>query len=71
MPDVQFEDRVTAVLERNPHLPYRKLRCEAAEGRVVLRGVVRSYYQKQMAQEVLKTVDGVEEIENQLEVDWL
>jgi len=63
-------DRVSSVLERNPHLPYRTLRFEAAEGRVVLRGVVRTYYQKQMAQEVLKTVDGVNEIENQLEVCW-
>ena len=64
-------DRVTNVLARNPHIAHRSLRCEAADGRVVLRGVVRSYYQKQMAQETLKTVDGVNEIENQLEVCWL
>ena len=70
MADAPLADRVTSVLERNPHLPYRNLRCEAAEGRVVLRGVVRSYYQKQMAQEVLKGVDGVHEIENHLEVCW-
>ncbi len=38
---------------------------------MVLRGVVRSYYQKQMAQEMLKNVDGVNEIENQLEVCWM
>jgi osmotically-inducible protein OsmY len=71
MADGPLADRVSSVLERNPHLPHRNLRCEAAEGRVVLRGVVRSYYQKQMAQESLKTVDGVNEIENQLEVCWL
>ncbi|HEY1603166.1 MAG TPA: BON domain-containing protein [Pirellulales bacterium] len=71
MADAPLAARVTSVLERNPHLPYRTMRCEAAEGRVVLRGVVRSYYQKQMAQEVLKSVDGVNEIENQLEVCWL
>jgi hypothetical protein len=35
-----------------------------------LRGVVRSYYQKQMAQEVLLGLEGVEHIENQLEVEW-
>lgn len=63
-------DRVASALERNPFLSKRHLRCEAAEGRVVLRGVVRSYYQKQMAQEMLKGVDGVDEIENQLEVCW-
>lgn len=71
MVDGPLADRVSSVLERSPHLLHRNLRCEAAEGRVILRGVVRSFYQKQMAQEVLKTVDGVNEIENQLEVCWL
>jgi osmotically-inducible protein OsmY len=66
----QLKDRVAIVLEQNPHLSARTLRCEAAEGHVVLRGTVRSYYQKQMAQEMLKTVDGVDTIENQLEVCW-
>lgn len=68
--DDQLNDRLTSLLEQNPHLPTRTLRCEAAEGHVVLRGTVRSYYQKQMAQEMLKTVDGVATIENQLEVCW-
>ena len=71
MADSQLADRVASALERNPYLSTRHLRCEAAEGRVVLRGMVRSYYQKQMAQEMLKTVDGVDEIENHLEVCWL
>jgi osmotically-inducible protein OsmY len=39
-------------------------------GRVVLRGVVPSYYQKQVAQEVVRMVDGVERVDNQLEVNW-
>lgn len=71
MADADLADRVTSVLERNPYLPHRTLRCEAAQGRVVLKGVVRSYYQKQMAQEMLKSLDGVDEIENQIEVCWL
>jgi len=37
----------------------------------VLRGVVSSYYQKQMAQEAVRRLQGVEGIENHLEVDWL
>jgi osmotically-inducible protein OsmY len=35
---------------------------------VILRGKVGSYFQKQMAQEALRGVDGVEAIENCLEV---
>jgi osmotically-inducible protein OsmY len=44
------------------------LRFETEQGRVVLKGVVRSFFQKQMAQEALRRVDGVEQIFNELEV---
>jgi osmotically-inducible protein OsmY len=37
---------------------------------VRLQGTVGSFYQKQMAQELLRRVDGVERIENQLQVSW-
>jgi len=66
--EVRLDDRVLTALERNPYLSGRRLRFEAQEGRVTLRGVVRSYFQKQMAQEALRRVDGVEEIQNELEV---
>jgi len=61
-------DRVFTALERNPHLTRRKFRFEAEQGRVILRGEVRSYFQKQMAQEALRHVEGVDEILNELEV---
>jgi len=61
-------DRVLHALEQNPHVGGRNLQFEANAGRVTLRGVVRSYYQKQMAQEVVRRVDGVDEISNELEV---
>ena len=49
-----------------------KLREGKAIGvKVTLRGVVGTYYQKQMAQEVLRHVDGVFQITNELEVNWL
>ena len=65
-----LDDRVLIALEQNPYLPRRNLRFETAEGRVTLRGVVGSYYQKQMAQEAIRHLDGVEEIANELEVCW-
>ncbi len=70
MVDAHLNDLVLSALENSPHVPLRNLRFEASQGRVVLRGVVRSYFQKQMAQETLKALDGVDEIENQLEVCW-
>jgi osmotically-inducible protein OsmY len=43
---------------------------EAADGQVVLKGNVGSFFQKQMAQEAIRRVDGVERINNMLEVTW-
>ena len=65
-----LQDQVENILSTNPYLAHQKLQLETERGRVVLRGVVRSFYQKQMAQETLRYVDGVEEIENLLEVAW-
>jgi osmotically-inducible protein OsmY len=46
----------------------RSLRFETEHGRITLRGVVLSYFQKQMAQEAVRRIDGVQEILNELEV---
>jgi osmotically-inducible protein OsmY len=63
--------RISTTIETSPYLKSRNLRFETHEGRVVLRGVVNSYYQKQMAQEALRRVQGIDHIENHLEVNWL
>lgn len=68
MISIPLEDRVLTALERNPHVARRNLRFETCEGRVTLRGVVGSFFQKQMAQEALRHIDGVHEIANELEV---
>jgi osmotically-inducible protein OsmY len=68
MIEIPLDAKVLTALERNPYLARRSLRFETMEGRVTLRGVVRSYFQKQMAQEALRHVDGVKEIANELEV---
>lgn len=68
MSPVDFQ--IQSALEQNPYFSARHLRFENAQGRVILRGEVRSYYQKQMAQESLRGVSGVDAIENQLQVNW-
>ena len=55
-----LDDRVLIALEQNPYLSRRNLRFETNEGRVTLRGIVGSYFQKQMAQEAIRHVAGVE-----------
>jgi osmotically-inducible protein OsmY len=66
----EFADLIHSAIATNPYLAGRKLRYEAESGRVVLQGTVSTYFQKQMAQEALRRIDGVCEIENQLEVSW-
>jgi len=63
-------DRIHTALSTNPFVPNRQVSIEAADGRVVLKGNVRSFFQKQMAQEAIRRVDGVQLIDNLLEVTW-
>lgn len=46
------------VLARNPFLLGRHLFVHRSENEVVVRGMVGSYFQKQMAQEILKAETG-------------
>ena len=63
-------DEVRSAVHADPHLARRDLHFEHRGRCVTLRGTVESYYQKQMAQETLRRIDGVEEIENRLTVCW-
>ena len=63
-------DRVHTALSANPFVPSRRVSVEAADGHVVLKGNVGSFFQKQMAQEAIRRVDGVQLIDNLLEVTW-
>jgi osmotically-inducible protein OsmY len=61
--------RVTRALQKSPYLDFSSLSYETREeGNVVLRGLVPSYFEKQMAQESLRSVEGICEIVNELEV---
>lgn len=66
--DASFSQQIDNAINTNPYLQGRNLRIETEDGRVVLLGTVRSYYQKQMAQEAVRRIDGVREIDNRLTV---
>lgn len=63
-------DQIRGALKCNPHLSPRQVQIEATGGNVRLEGTVGSFYQKQMAQELVRRVDGVETVTNQLQVNW-
>jgi osmotically-inducible protein OsmY len=63
-----LRNTVEAALARSTFLAGKNLRFEVHEDGIVLRGVVGSYYQKQLAQESLKSISGVRHIHNEIEV---
>jgi osmotically-inducible protein OsmY len=63
-------DQVQGALSNSPHVPSHQVRVETTDGHVRIQGTVGSFFQKQMAQEVVLRLDGVQRIENQLEVCW-
>ncbi|TWT48892.1 BON domain-containing protein [Botrimarina hoheduenensis] len=66
-----LESRVQEALTGSPYLvASNRLRVEAGEGRVSLHGHVGSFFEKQMAQEVARRIDGVQQVENLLTVAW-
>jgi osmotically-inducible protein OsmY len=63
-------ERIHDALTTNPHVPSHRVCVEAEDGRVILKGNVNSFFQKQMAQEAVRRVDGVQRIDNLLQVSW-
>ena len=66
----RLQERIENALTSNPYVPGKRVRCRTDRGQVTLSGMVSSYFQKQMAQEAVRRLDGVRQIENLLEVKW-
>ena len=60
--------RVDCALRQSPHLLGRHVILEEDENSIILRGTVDSFFQKQMAQEALRSLQGIGRIQNHLEV---
>ncbi len=67
----ELRQRVDSAIKGNPHLTRHRVFCQEESGIVVLHGRVGSFFQKQMAQETLKRLVGVEKVINELQVDWM
>ncbi len=68
---VRFPKVAEAANERLRNSPYRSVRevlCECDQGILFLKGQVPSFYHKQVAQEAVAKVRGVEEVINEIEV---
>ncbi len=63
-------DRINTAFNKSPYLAKNQVKFMTNEGYVRLEGKVGSFFQKQMAQEIVRRLDGVQCIENQLQVNW-
>jgi len=56
------------VLHSSPYAAIRRLHCEVTEAVVFVYGVVPSYFLKQVAQTLLKQLEGILNVSNMVEV---
>ncbi len=64
----QVADEVSDRLRQQPRFSGRDLSCECADGVIRLVGRLPSFYEKQIAQEVVRRLEGVSDIINDIEV---
>jgi osmotically-inducible protein OsmY len=65
-----LHQQIAKAIVRSPHLDSRKIKVRTNRGRVILCGSTESFFEKQMAQEALRGIEGITSIENELEVEW-
>lgn len=66
----ELQLRIDHALKDCPHFLGNDVTGTNDEGVVILHGRVDTFYHKQVAQEILRRVNGVERIVNLLEVHW-
>lgn len=60
--------QVNSVVISHPHLKQRRLQTRVGHGKVIIEGSVHSYFEKQMAQEALRSIKTIDLIENLIQV---
>ena len=66
--EAEIAAEVFALLRQSPYRSIRELTCEVTPNAVVLEGRVATYHEKQVAQETIREVEGVQRIVNRIAV---
>jgi osmotically-inducible protein OsmY len=73
-PPVAYEGGVVKQARKRlwaaPYVSLRDIDCEYRHGLLILRGQVKSYFEKQLAQESVARLEGVVRVVNEIEVSW-
>jgi len=65
-----FADLVINAVVHNPHVDLSTMNIETRGENVTIHGTAQTFFEKQMAQEAIRKIDGVKAIDNCLEVVW-
>jgi hypothetical protein len=68
--DVRLKALARKALASSGYASISTLECQVCDGVVILRGVVNSYYLKQVAQESVRRIGPVDRIENRVRVEY-
>ena len=69
IPQTTVAQRVHTAIVQNVHLNSCDIKCETdASGKLTIQGEANTFFAKQMAQEILRNIEGVRVIENGLTV---
>lgn len=61
-------EAAVSCLRSSSYAPLRTIRCEFFEGDLVLRGRLATFFHKQLAQELVLKVSGIDRVINEIEV---
>lgn len=67
---VNIETSIKAAIERNALLNAKNIQVEASGGKVILRGMVRYYTEREEVERVAWAAPGVFSVDNQLKLEW-
>ena len=70
LPESTLWERIHVALQTSPYFDEEQVQFATRRGEVTLHGSVASFFHKQMAQEAILRLDGVERVDNLLEVNW-
>jgi osmotically-inducible protein OsmY len=65
---IEVKDKIEDALKRNAEVDARRISVQAADGKVTLRGNVRSWFEKEEAASAAWAAPGVTEVSNQISV---
>ena len=68
IPQTGLKELAEQCLHSNPYLALKNISCDMLDGVLVLRGCLPTYYLKQIAQEAVAPLEGIERIDNQIQV---